>query len=207
MLSRRQALKGIGASTGVLAGMSGLAGGRPPTRCKLEGRDNLGYAGDGDQVINVTRRVYNSVDTGHCDPTAWAEIEYTQRIRVFNEGDRFVAIVTYNGLFDAYEGHETPNDCTEELDGDESGPFDGGLRLIFEADFVPDSQTRGHLGRVDHGCDGSTNNCKFRSATGWLDGYFDDVENLAYQWWGFIYHGGRHGTAVHSSEGDCGNIS
>lgn len=209
-IRRRTALKTIGASTVTIAGMSGVTGARPPggRGCTLDGRDNLNYDGDGEKVINVTRRIYNSVDTGHCEPTAWAEIHYTQHIQVFDEGDEFVAIVEYNGQFDAYEGGETPNDCDQFLDGDESGPFDGGIRLTFDAEFNPGgSQSHGNLGRVDHGCNGSTSGCKFRSTTGWLDNYFDDVEDLALQWWGFIYHGGRAGTWVNAETGDCGNIS
>lgn len=216
-MKRREVLKS-GTATGAIAvgAVSPVTASPPPGRgCALDGRDNLAYGGDGEQIINLTRRIFNSVDTGHCDPTAWAEIAYTQHIQVFDEGEQFVAIITYNGHFDAYgsdeehhDEHQTPNDCNKTLGGDETGPFDGGLRWTFEGDFNPgDSQTHGHLGSFDHGCDG-TLDCDFASSTGWMDDYFDNVDSDPLTWWGFIYHGGRDGTWVNANQpqGDCGNI-
>ncbi len=47
----------------------------------------------------------------------------------------------------------------------------------------------------------------------WIDQYFLSVESITPVWWGWIYHGGPHGTFVHAcdSGGECpgasGNIT
>lgn len=208
-MKRRQVLKSGTAAGAIAVGAVSPVGARPPpgTGCTLDGRDRLAYDGDGDLIINVTRKVINGLDTGHCEP--WARDDFMQHIQVWDEGaDGFVAILKGNGTFDAFEGAKTPAEpCDDTLDGDESGPFSGGVRLTFDGTFAPgDSRTHGHLGTVDQGCEQTTSSCDFSSTTGWLDDYFSSWSNLSFPWWGFIYHGGKAGTWVNASTGDCGDI-
>lgn len=203
---RTGALAGALATTGLGAAGSAAATPPPGTHCQLDRDGQLSYDGDGERVLNVTRRVVNGLDTGRCEP--WANDDFLQHIQAWDEGDRFVAVFTWNGRFEAFEGAGTPGDpdCETTLDGDESGPFEGGVRLTFTGTFDPERRTEGHLGTVDQGCERTKASCDFRSSVDWLDDYFDGWGDLSLEWWGAVYHGGRDGTWVNAIDGDCGNI-
>lgn len=211
-LKRRDILqKGVATGT-LLAGGTALtgtvAGKQGQSNCTLNWGKELNAAkcdGQGPPVITVERKVINGLDTGTCEP--WAEDIFTQKIRVWETSSgSFCAALTYRGRFDAFEGAPSPQEC-EPLTGDEEGPFEGGVRLTFDGTFAPeDTQTRGSLGIVDQGCDKTVASCDFSSTTGWIDDYFASTSNLAFEWFGFIYHGGNCGTWVNSSDGNCGDI-
>lgn len=207
--TRRAVLRRSAATGALVGGIAPVgAGAGRQQNCTLDwGRElNAGRCdADGAPVVDVVREVTNGLDTGTCRP--WAEDTFRQHIQVWETaGGSFCAVVTYVGAFDAFEGAPSPERC-EPLSGEEEGPFEGGLRLSFDGEFAPGGTApRGSLGTVDQGCSRTTASCDFASATGWIDDYFDDVENLSVSWWGFVYRGGECGTWVNAVDGNCGDV-
>lgn len=167
--------------------------------------------GQGNPLINVNRRVINGIEN-----PPWAHLNFKQKIQVWEtDSNSFCAALTFRGDFDseAFAGEPSPGAQFVEgedggtLTGDEEGQFEGGFRMTFDGEFNPSgTQTRGSLGTVDQGCEQSTNSCDFRSSTDWISNYFDNSSNLAFPWFGTIYHGGDCGTLVNSIDGNCGDI-
>jgi hypothetical protein len=178
--------------------------------------------------INVTRKVEADFAPGanHFDvtgtptaPDGWAAREYNQHIQVWKigvvepppdggnvGGERYCALVRYQGSFVSNAG-TGPND-NGSLAAGVDGTFEGGYRLIFNADENYTAPTRGHIGTFDV----ST------SATDWITSYFVNIGVRtgtsatpgipAPAWWGWVYHGGHNGTWVNAIGGNVqGNIS
>ena len=79
------------------------------------------------QVINVTQKVENSVDSGVAGNN-WAFDDYNRSIQLWEQEEgTYCAIVKYQGKFDAVEGQTSPN-AGGTLDGSEDGNFEGGYR-------------------------------------------------------------------------------
>lgn len=166
----------------------------------------------GAPVINIKREVKNSIDSGFGTGTWWAQVDYLQHVQAWETGeDTYCVISRFEMQFDAFEGQGTPGqpgDKREDgmLEGDESGTSQGGYHAEITGDLKdnPDWKTNGFVGTQDYNCD--------KSGTASCDGsvdlfgqYFNNY-NLSYEWWGWIYHGGKHGTWVNSIDFNAGDI-
>lgn len=175
--------------------------------------------------INVTRDVEFDVapGAGHVDadqiapvpPDGWANREFNQHIQVWKIGvsgggvgaERFCALVRYEGSF-LSTGTSDPTGGSV-LAADVDGTFEGGYRLIFNADEAYTIATRGHIQTVPVS----------GGAFDWLALYFQNIGlrdssgNVIVTgvptpaWWGWVYHGGHNGTFVNSIDGVQGNIT
>lgn len=158
----------------------------------------------GKQVVNVTQKVLNSVDSGTAG-NYWAFDNYNRTIQVWQqEGGTYCAVVKYQGQFDAQEGQISPGNGGT-LDGSEDGNFEGGYRgtIVGTLKTSPAWKANGTVGDVDYQCaiDGT---CP--GAVNWLGQYFNAGYSFAYDWWGWIYHTGRNGTWVNSVDANSGDI-
>ncbi len=163
-------------------------------RCDTSGRP----------VVNVVHKVTGSVDSGEAG-NYWAYSRYNKRIQLWDQGEGvYCAVVGYLGRFSGVAGQQSPGN-TEPLDGDENGTFQGGYRAIVSGELLaqPGWPTRGQLGAFDYECD-IAGNCP--GAVNWLAQYFESGYAFEYEWWGWIYRGGRHGTWVNSSDGNAGDV-
>lgn len=155
-------------------------------------------------VVNVTHKVINSVDSGTAG-NFWAFVNYNKRIRFWDQGDgTYCAVVSYLGKFAGVDGEQSPGN-TEPLDGDERGTFQGGYRITITGDLRESATwpTRGRIGVIDYDCD-IAGDCP--GSVNWLGQYFQS-SSYKYDWWGWTYKGGRHGTWVNSSDGNAGDIT
>ncbi len=165
-------------------------------------------AGECDQqgapVVNVSRRVENSVDSGQ-GGNNWAFDDYTQHIQVWAQPDGSYCVVSrFNGQFDGQAGQISPG-ATGVLSGAEDGAFEGGYRAVITGTLLanPGWQTHGRVGAFDYQCD-ILGNCP--GAVSWIDQYFAPGWTFTYEWWGWVYHGGNDGEWVNSSDGNSGEI-
>jgi hypothetical protein len=159
----------------------------------------------GSPVVNVTHEVVNSVDSGE-GGNNWAFEDYNKRIQLWDQGEGvYCAVVSYQGHFTGVAGQQSPGN-TEPLDGDEGGTFHGGYRAVISGELLtgPTWPTRGRIGVIDYECD-IGGNCP--GSVNWINQYFQSGYGFEYDWWGWIYHGGRYGTWVNSSDGNAGDIS
>jgi hypothetical protein len=165
--------------------------------------------------INVTRKVELDVapGAGNFDadqltpvpPDGWAHREFNQHIQVWKIGvtgggevgaERFCALVRYQGSFLTTGTSDPGGGAT--LAAGVDGTFEGGYRLVFNADENFTSPTRGHVETV----------AASAGATDWLQLYFvnigaGDVPGIpAPEWWGWVYHGGHNGTWVNAVGGN-----
>ncbi len=158
----------------------------------------------GKPVVNVTHKVVNSVDSGFGG--YWAFIDYNRKIQLWDQGDgTYCAVVSYQGQFDAEAGQQSPGNV-EPLDGDEDGTFQGGYRATISGDLLdrPTWPTRGNVGVIDHDCT-IAGSCP--GNVNWIDQYFEPGYGFSFDWWGWIYRGGQHGTWVNASDGSSGDIT
>jgi hypothetical protein len=162
----------------------------------------------GSPVVNVSYKVVNAVDSGLGG--YWASEDYNKHVQLWDEGEgAYCAVVSYQGHFTGVAGQQSP-DNTETLSGDESGAFEGGYRMIITGEPLakPAWSKHGQLGTVDYRCTtpvGFKVSCP--GSVDWISQYFGSSYGYEYAWWGWIYHGGRYGTWVNSSDGNAGNIS
>lgn len=176
----------------------------------------------GKLLINVTRKVINSLDsgTGLSDNGNewWATSEFNQHIKVFETENGFCATVTYKGKFESVGGDspgcnlEGIKNCGEDegrLEAGVTGTFQGGYTRNLTGEFNPTLRTRGNLGTVDPKCDAVTGSCDFSPSRAWIDDYFDGGSWGAYLWWGWVYHAGKNGSWVNAQDppGNQGNIT
>ena len=180
----------------------------------------------GPPVLNVTRKVVNSMDSmvgKNSDGFPyWATSEYVQQISVVEmEAGMFCATVKTQGSFESVKGDgpgcaEDVNDACLEIAEDGSlaagvtGTLQGGQTETFEGIFAPvDMPTKGNIGTLDHGCDAATAaGCTAPGFSSWRSDYFPGgVSGLDAPWWGWIYHAGNNGTWVNKIDGNEGNIT
>lgn len=208
--TRRETLRrGAVASGGLVLGGAQLAGSAAAQRggCRLNwGRELAARECDGELVVNVTQRVVNDVDSGNSG--FWAYDDYRRLIRAWSVGDgTFCATVKYQGRFDAVEGRPSPGeDGGEPLTGEEEGRMQGGYAATIDGALVedPDWPTRGFVGTTDY--EGDVEAGTRPGAVDWVsDVYFEDA-TFSFDWWGWIYRGGRCGTWVNSVDEDCGDV-
>lgn len=165
----------------------------------------LACDGTGAPVINVTQHVTGDIDSGFNG--GWAVDTYTRRIQVWelSEGE-YCAVVRYAGTFEAIAGANSPGQGSlATLDGDEKGNLQGGYRAIITGEMVADPawRTRGTVGRFDYECS-SLSVCP--GAVDWVEQYFGTGHEFQYEFWGWVYRAGRHGTWVNASTGSTGDI-
>jgi hypothetical protein len=187
-----------------LAGSALAAPGGPP-HLDWGSEVNPGQCPPGPLVINVTLKVANDIDSG-VGGNYWATDAYNRHIQVWQvAANTFCAIVQYEGSFVTVDGASPGN--TGTVAAGATGSFEGGYRAIITGSLNPDPayRTRGNIGKFDYGCDPGTGNCS--SAFSWPSAYFNAGYGFAYEWWGWIYHGGKNGTWVNAIDGNAGDIT
>lgn len=189
----------------------------PPPHLNWGGQINnssCAPADNGPPVIDINRRVLDSIDSGFGDDIWWARDDYKQSITVYAQGaDTYCVVSSFQGRFEAFEGFDTPSD-NGTLSGDERGTFQGGYHAVIEGNLKPRQDfgwsARGHVGTFDYECDANASRGTFPPVCpGSVDvfgQYFDSGYSLSYEWWGWIYRGGRAGTFVNASDGSEGDI-
>lgn len=159
----------------------------------------------GAPVVNINQRVTGDIDSGFNG--GWAVNTYMRTIQLWEIADgTYCAVVRYSGTFDAMAGAVSPGEGSDSvLDGNEDGNFVGGYRAIIEGTLVSDSAwtDRGTVGHFDYECVG-LGDCP--GAVNWVDQYFDEDYDFTYEFWGWIYRAGRHGTWVNAKTGSSGDI-
>jgi hypothetical protein len=154
--------------------------------------------------INVTRNVEDDLNpTLDTAREPWAIVDYNQHIQVWKVGtvaggEKFCALVRYQGSFTTRPGKESPQGGSVIASGID-GSFEGGYLLVFNATERTDrtDSTRGHIGT-------------FTGPGGlfdWRALFFTNFGSGDPQWWGWIYHGGNNGTWVNSKFGNQGGIT
>lgn len=162
---------------------------------------------NGKPVINVTQHVTGDMDSGF--DGGWAIDTYTRRIQVWEvEADVYCAVVRYSGTFDAIAGAPSPGQGSNILDGDEDGSIVGGYRAVIASPILsePTWPTRGTVGHFDYECT-APRVCP--GAVDWVEQYFAQSNNFVFEFWGWVYRAGRHGTwinAIDSAGGSSGDI-
>ena len=184
------------------------------------------HAGDtacpsGKTILNVTRKVTNSVDSGTGLNDAgfewWAKIDYNQQIKVVETAPgEFCATVKSEGSFTSVggDGPGCANDANcgmpaGRLEAGVRGTFQGGATYTFKGTFSPaGKRTNGNIGTLDHGCDASTAaGCTMPGFSAWRSEYISGVTDVQLPWWGWIYQGGKNGKWANSGTGNSGNIT
>jgi hypothetical protein len=158
--------------------------------------------------INVTRKVENDPTT--VLGTTWAVLEYNQHIQVWKigtvggGGERFCALVRYQGSFTTLDG-ASPQGTDLSIAAGIDGSFEGGYRLVFNADELSSSgySSRGHIGTFN----GPIGLFNFDWRSFYFTGIVPEIVPEHPQWWGWIYHGGNNGAWVYSSIGNQGDIT
>jgi len=211
LTNRRTVLKGIAAG-GASLGFATPVSATPAERCSLNWRKELSQRkSNGRPAINATQEVLNDIDSGFNG--FWASSEYRRVIQAWHvDEETFNAVVMYNGQFDGVEGQNSPGqEGGDPLSGDEAGTLHGGYAATIEGSLVDDPEwpMRGFVGTTDY--EGDVQAGTRPGAVDWVsDIYFDDP-SFSFDWWGWIYRGGRCGTWVNAVEapdgpGSCGDI-
>lgn len=160
----------------------------------------------GSPIINATEKVKNDVDSG-VGGVYWAFDDLNRQIKVWQMDDgTFCALVRYEGNFTTIAGPSPQG--TETVSDGWKGSFQGGYRAIITGNLLPTPTwaTKGFVGNVDYGCTKS-GDCSL-GYVDWVKQYFNHDSNTGFSqtWWGWIYHGGIHGTWVNASSGNAGDI-
>lgn len=161
----------------------------------------------GAPVVDVNYKVVNSVDSGLAG--WWASEDYNKQVQLWDQGEgAYCAVVSYLGHFTGVAGQQSPGN-TEPLDGSERGTFQGGYRMVITGELLaePTWPTRGQLGAIDYECTTPVGfNVSCPGSVDWIDQYFEPGYGEGLDWWGWIYHGGRYGTWLNTSDGNSGDI-
>jgi hypothetical protein len=164
---------------------------------------------DGDLVVNAVMKVTGDIDSGVAGNN-WAFDTYNKSIQIWTTqvaGVHCVRVM-YLGKFAAIAGQQTPGDASLFLTGNEKGSFEGGYFATVTGTLNPSPtwQAHGMVGNFDLGCDPVSGNCTGVAAASWLAAYFLPGEDFAYNWWGWIYHGGKYGVWSNNIDSTTGNI-
>lgn len=158
----------------------------------------------GAPIINVVEKVANTVDSGE-GGNNWAFDDLTRQIKVWEQADgTYCAIVKNEGKFDGVEGQLSPGEGGT-MNGDEDGTFEGGYRATITGDLLetPLWKTKGFAQTTDYQCN-LDGDCQ--GYVNWLGQYFESGYSFSYDFWGWIYHGGKCGTWVNADSGNLGDI-
>lgn len=211
--TRREALgKTAAASGGLVVGGSALVGAataRGNRPCTLNwGRKLNAAACDGEPVINATQEVVNDIDSGHHG--YWAYDDYRRVIQAWEVSTGvYCAVVKYQGSFDGVAGQLSPGKGEaggEPLTGAEDGTLQGGYTATIEGTLVSDPRwpLRGFVGTTDY--EGDVEAGTRPGAVDWVSDVYFENSDFSFDWWGWIYHGGRCGTWVNAIDEDCGDV-
>ena len=151
----------------------------------------------GKVVINVTYKVVNDVDSGVAGNN-WATDNYNRHIMVRQTAPgTFCATVDYQGKFVTMAGLSPQNTGTV-TDG-VTGTMNGGYTATITGALLADPlwATRGHLDTLDYTSGGVS----------WLNQYFESGYVFNYEWWGWQYNAGSHGTWINAIDGNSGDIT
>ena len=160
----------------------------------------------GKVVVNITHDVINSADSG-IGGNFWASINYRKHIKIIQTDENtFCVLTTFIGYFTTVEGASPGN--TDTISAGITGPFQGGYRQTYTGTLNPDPSwpTQGYIGTFDHDWDETPGDTPNGDVDDWEDVYLSGWTR-SWDWWGFIYHGGRHGTWVNSDDGNEGDIT
>jgi hypothetical protein len=152
---------------------------------------------------DVVPRGVNAVDSG-TKGNFWAFDDYTRSIKVWRVGDRnFCTIVTYTGVFRTIAGVSPGGSGT--ISAGVTGRFEGGYRMDFGGTLRPRPNRRMHgaIGTINYGCDAS-GNCP--GSVYWVTLYFSNVTGDDFDWWGWLYKAGKHGSWLNAVDGAKGDI-
>lgn len=206
-VNRRQTLKTIGVSAAAIAGVPAVSA--KGHRCGLNWRKELSSRKPkGGPVVTVIQEVVNDIDSGHNG--FWAHDDYRRLIQMWEVGDgEFVAVVQYNGQFEAVGGQNEPGKNADgTLEGDEDGLIHGGYAASLKGELQDDPNwpTHGFVGTFDY--EGDVHAGTRPGAVRWDYQYLvPDSVTFEFEWWGWVYRGGDDGTWVNAVDEDCGNIS
>jgi hypothetical protein len=157
------------------------------------------------KVIDVTEKVINDVDSGLAGN--WAFDNYTRHIKVWSTGsDTYCAAVVIDGTAFAIGGATGPGGSV--LIGDNvKAKMKGGYRATIIGTLLPTPlwPTHGSVGdgTVDYLCN---SNPSCLGYIDWVAQYFGPDYIFAYDWWGYFYDAGKHGTWLNSASLTTGNI-
>jgi hypothetical protein len=175
---------------------------------------NAGECPQGKLVINVTQRVINTMDSGVVN--WWAYSDYHRQIQVWQTSPTdFCALVRYQGAFTT-TGGPSPNDTDLSVAPGLHGTFEGGYRATITGSLLsaPLWPSWGRVGVTDYACTWTDDGDEvFEYGEDSCPGYIDwttqyfSAPTFAYDWWGWVYHGGNNGTWVNSSDGNEGDIT
>lgn len=156
----------------------------------------------GKPIINVAEKVQNDFDSGQ-GGNNWAFDSLNRQIQVWSTGNHnYCALVQYEGRYNTRAGLSPGNTgtVTEGL----KGSFQGGYKAIITGTLLTSSEwpTKGNVETVDYKCNIDS------SCPGYIDwvGQYFTYTGFDQPWWGWIYHGGSHGTWINSSNGNFGDI-
>lgn len=204
-------LKGI-AVGGASLGFAAPVGASRADDCSLNWRRELSRrTGHGSPTISVTQEVVNDIDSGFHG--YWAYDDYRRSIQAWEAGEgTFDAVVTYNGQFDGVAGQNSPGaEGGDALSGDEDGTLHGGYAATITGSLVDDPAwpTRGFVGTTDY--EGDVEAGTRPGAVDWVSDVYFENASFAFDWWGWIYRGGRCGTWVNAvgapdGPGSCGDV-
>lgn len=170
---------------------------------------NASQCGHAKLAVNVTQKIINDADSGTLG-NVWAFDAYNRHIQLWQTGpNTFCAIVDYHGQFTTVAGPspQAATDTGGTVSAGVEGTFEGGYRALITGTLNPSPsyKTRGDLGLFNYNCDMSFN-CP--GYVDWTQVYFTGGPSSFNEvWWGWQYHGAKHGTWINSSDGNSGDIT
>ena len=196
----------IAATSAVVASMLSLLTAAATSDTTLNFGTQLNAAAcGGTPIIEVSQTVLNDADSG-VGGNAWAFDNFTRQIKVFQlSAGTFCATTRYEGSFTTNAGVSPSG--TSTVSAGISAPFIGGYRATqFSGTLLPSpgAATHGNIGTFDYMCD-PTFTCP--GFVDWTTLYFSTTSGFNLDWWGWIYHGGSHGTWVNARSGNLGDIT
>lgn len=157
----------------------------------------------GDLVLNVTLKIDNSMDSGVAG-NYWAYDFLNRHIQVRQvEEGVFCAEVREAGKFVTVEGRSPGN--TDDISAGIKGQIKGGYVMTINGTLNPSYDLFGNIGTFDYQCHPEDSLCD--NPFNWIGAYFDPGYTSSYQQWEWVYHAGKHGIWVNSSEGNSGDIT
>jgi hypothetical protein len=158
--------------------------------------------GGGQPLIDANIEDLNVADTA-VSGAVWALDASKQSIRIWETAPgSFCVILSSEGSFASFAGPSING--TGTVSAGVTGPLEGGFRFRGTGVFAPTVPTHGFVGTFDWRCD-QAGNCP--TPAGFSTLYFSSFHLTSFDWYGFIYHGGTHGTAVQSIDGNSGDIT
>lgn len=166
---------------------------------------NAGQCEQGTLVINITYKIVKDIDSA-VGGFYWAYDNMNRHIQVWQTGDNtFCAVVQDAGPF-ITAGGKSPGGSGNTIAPGTKGTIQGGYMMTITGTLNPSPlyPSRGNIGAFNY--DGDVETGDTPGYFNWLGGYFDSF-SYDMPWWGWVYHAGRHGMWVNSSDGNEGDIT